>query len=370
MIERLTWAEISLKDYTYNLSKIKKLVGSEVKLMAVVKANAYGHGLVEMGKAARNFGVDFLGVVCLFEGRLLREAGIKTPVLILNYIDPEGVKKALDLSLTVNAMDEEVLRSLDTYARKKGRKAKIHVKIDSGMHRAGLMPEEAPGFIRSIEGYKNIELEGIFTHFATSDEKSLDFTREQLRRFNSVLKSPKLPKNIIIHAANSGATLRMPETYFNMVRPGVISYGMVPSNDFKMPFDPHPILELKTKIVQVRSIGIGETVGYGRTFKAEKETTVGLIPVGYGDGYRRGPNNSGYVLYKGKKVKLLGRVSMDQSSIDLTGIKDVKVGDEVVLISKNRNSGLTVDNVAANWGTINYEVTTSLAGRVSRVFID
>lgn len=369
ILERLVWAQINLKDYFYNLSRIKKLIGFKVKLMAVVKANAYGHGIVEMGKAAEKFGADYMGVVCLYEGRLLREAGVKTPILILNYIDPAGVRQALNLGLTVNVMDEEVLQSLNTYARKTGRKAKIHIKIDSGMHRAGILPEEAVKFIPKVENYKNILLEGIFTHFATSDEKDLGFTREQLGRFNKVIKSIKLPENIIIHAANSGATLRLKESYFNMVRPGVITYGLAPSNDFRIPFRRKPILSLKTRIVQIRRIGKGETVGYGRKFTAEKETVVGLLPVGYGDGYRRGPNNSGIVLISGKEAKILGRVSMDQTSIDLTGHQKAKAGDEVILISNDLESNVCAEKIAERWGTINYEVTTSLAGRVSRVYI-
>ena len=368
MLERLTWAEISLKDYTYNLSQIKKLIGSKVKLMAVVKANAYGHGIVEIGKTAEEWGVDFIGVVCLYEGRLLREAGVKLPILILNYIDPLGVRGALDLGLTVNVMDEEVLGSLDKYARKVGKKAKIHVKIDSGMHRAGLMPEDAVRFIPHIENYKNILLEGIFTHFATSDEKDLGFTMEQLKRFSSVLHKLKLPKDIIIHAANSGATLRLPQTYFNMVRPGIISYGLAPSNYFKIPFKRRPVLTLKTKIVQTRKIGKGETVGYGRKYTAGKETVVGLLPVGYGDGIRRGPNNSGLVMVRGKEAKILGRVSMDQISIDLTGIKNIRVGDEVILISNDSVSNISAEKVAERWGTINYELVTSLSSRISRIY--
>lgn len=370
MLERLTWAEISIRDYSYNLSQIKKLIGPNVKLMAVLKANAYGHGIVEMAKLAERFRAEYLGVVCLYEGRLIRDAGVRLPILVLNYIDAEGAKGAMDLDLTLNVMDEEVLRTLDKYARKKGKRAKIHVKVDSGMHRAGLLPDDALKFIPKIENYKNIFLEGIFTHLATSDEKDLSFTHEQLDRFNKLLKSLKLPEDIIIHAANSGATLRMPESYFNMVRPGIISYGLPPSGDFKLPFIPCPVLQLKSKIAQIRRIGRGETVGYGRTYKADRETLVGLIPIGYGDGYRRGPVNSGFVLIKERKAKILGRVSMDQTSIDLTEIPKTKIGDEVLIISKIEGSGISASEIAQRWGTINYEVISSLASRVSRVYLD
>lgn len=369
MLERLTWAEINLKDYEHNLRQLRKLIGSKVRLMAVIKANAYGHGIVEIAKQAEKSGIEYLGVVCLYEGRLVREAGVKLPILVLNYIDPDGAKRALDLDLTLNVMDEDVLETVDKYARKLGKKAKIHVKIDTGMHRAGLLPDKAIKFIPEIESYKNIILEGIFTHFATSDEKDLSFTHEQLGRFNKLLKSLKLPKGIIIHSANSGATLRSPESHFNMVRPGIISYGLAPSGDFKLPFIPHPVLQLKSKIVQIRRIGKEETVGYGRGYKAIKDTIVGLVPIGYGDGYRRGPANAGFMIVHGKKANILGRVSMDQASIDLTGTPNVNVGDEVVIISNTEGSGISASEIAERWGTINYEMVTGLSGRVSRVYI-
>ncbi len=372
MLERLTWAEISIRDYSYNLSQIKRLIGPKVKLMAVIKANAYGHGIVEMAKQAERLRAEYLGVVCLYEGRLVKDAGVRLPTLVLNYIDAEGAKGALDSDLTLNVMDEEVLRTLDKYARKKGKRAKIHVKVDSGMHRAGLLPDDALKFIPKIENYKNVFLEGIFTHFATSDEKDLSNTFEQLKVFNKCLNilHDKKINPPIIHAANSGATLRIPDSYFNMVRPGIISYGLPPSGDFKLPFNPRPVLQLKSKIVQIRRIGRGETVGYGRAYKADRETLVGLIPIGYGDGYRRGPVNSGFVLIKNSKAKILGRVSMDQTSIDLTEIPKAKIGDEVIIISKIEGSGVSASEIAQRWGTINYEVVSSLASRVSRVYLE
>lgn len=370
MLKRLTWAEISLKDYAYNLSQIKKLVGPKVKLMAILKANAYGHGAVELACQAEKWGASYIGIVCLYEAEELREAGIKLPILILNYIDPKQAEKAIDLGCTLNIMDEEVLKAVDKYARKKGKRVKIHVKIDSGMHRAGMVPEDALKFIPKIENYKNIVLEGIFTHLATSDEKDLNLTRKQLSIFRKLLKSLKV-KGIrppLIHAANSGATLRLPKSYFDMVRPGIISYGLVPSCDFTLPFKPKPILSWKTIIAQIRDIGKGETVGYGRTFKASKKTLVGLIPVGYGDGLRRALSNRWHVLVKGQKAPILGRISMDQTSIDVTQIPRIKVGDEVVIIGKQGKEKITADKMAAKQGTINYEVVTSLAARVSRIY--
>lgn len=371
MLDRLTYAEINLKNFQYNFSQVKKLVGPEVKIMSIVKAIAYGHGAVEIARNAEETGASYFGVVCLYEARQLRQNGIKLPILILNYTDTDSLNDCLDLDITLNIMHENILKSLDKLAGKKNKKAKIHVKIDSGMHRLGLMPDEALKFIPKIENYKNIILEGIFTHFATSDEADLDFTYEQLKTFKKVINTlaERKIRPRFIHAANSAAILRFPESYFNMVRPGIIQYGMLPSGDFKPPFTPKPVMSLKSRIVQIRKIGKGETVGYGRTFTAKKETLVGAIPVGYADGFRRSPNNWGQVLVKGKFAPLLGRVSMDQSSIDLTGIPDVKVGDEVVLIGTQGKNRITAESAAKTIGTINYEVTSAIASRVSRKYL-
>lgn len=370
-MDRLTWAEINLKNFTYNFTSVKKIVGPKVKIMAIVKANAYGHGAVGIARQAEKLKADYLGVVCLYEARQLRDAGIKIPILILNYTDSPSVGDVLDLNLTLNVMDTDVLRTVDRLARKKGKIAKIHVKIDSGMHRLGLLPSQALKFIPEIENYKNIKLEGIFTHFATADEKDLWFTKKQLTTFQNILDELR-GKNIsppFIHAANSAAVLRLPSAYFNMVRPGIILYGLSPSHDFKLPFTPKPVMTLKSRVAQIRCIGRGETVGYGRTFKAKKKTLVGVIPCGYADGLRRGPTNWGFCLVRGKRVPIIGRVSMDQTSIDVTSILNVQAGDEVVLFGRQKSEEISVDEIAKRIGTINYEVVSSIAARVARKYL-
>jgi Alr-MurF fusion protein len=376
MLNRLVWAEICSTYYAHNVRSVKKLIGPRVKLMAVVKANAYGHGAVGIAKFAQKLPVNYLGVVCLYEARELRNNGINLPILILNYIDPEAACVASDLDVTVNCMSLDVLKALDSHARKLGKRAKIHVKIDSGMHRAGLMPDQALKFIPKIEKYKNIILEGIFPHFATSDESDLSFTRQQNLIFqNLVTKLKNTGINPpIFHAANSGATLRLPEAYYDMVRPGICLYGLsptggAPAGEFKFPFKLKPVLELKTKIIQIRTIRKGESVGYSRKFIAAGKTVVGLLPVGYADGFRRAPGRWEYVLVRDQKAPVLGRISMDQTSVGLTGIEDVAVGDEVVLIGSQGNETISADLVAKWLGTINYEVVSSLASRVSRVYI-
>ncbi|MCJ7739795.1 alanine racemase [Candidatus Microgenomates bacterium] len=370
-MDRLTWAEINLRNYSYNFNSIKKIIGSKVKIIAVVKANAYGHGAVEIAKQATELGASYLGVVCMYEAKQLRAAKIKTPILILNYTDPASVSEALDLNLTLNVMDKEVISALDKNAGRKNKTAKIHVKVDTGMHRAGLMLDEALRFIPTIENYRNIRLEGIFTHLATSDERDLSFTYAQLARFDELLAKLKEKKIVpsLIHAANSAASLRVKKAYYNMVRPGVILYGLAPSQDFKMPFTPKPVMSIKSIVIQTRIIEKGETVGYGRTFKAEIKTAVAVIPMGYADGLRRGPVNWGFVLVKGRKIPILGRVSMDQTSIDITNIPHVKTGEEVVLLGKQLNNEITAEDIASKIGTINYEVVAGIASRVSRIYI-
>lgn len=371
MIERLNWLEINLKNYQHNFNSVRKLIGTNVKIMAVVKANAYGHGLVEIARQAQKSGAGYLGVVCLHEARLLRESGNRLPILIFNYIEPNSVEAAIKLDTSLTVMDEKVLKVIDKSARRQNKLVKIHIKIDTGMHRAGMLPGDALRLIPSVENYKNVYLEGVFTHLATSDEKSLDFTKEQLTLFARCIS--KLKENGInpplIHAANSGAVLRLPSAYYDMVRPGIIMYGLAPSADFRLPFHPKPVLSWKSIIAQIRNIGKGETVGYGRTFKAAKKTMVGLVPVGYADGLRRELSNKWHVLVKGRKAPIIGRISMDQMSVDLSQIPNVEIGGEIVIIGKQGKDSISAEDMAAQLRTINYEVISTIGERVSRVYL-
>ncbi len=371
MIERLNWLEINLNNYQHNFNSVRKLVGTKVKIMAVVKANAYGHGLVEIAHEAQKSGASYLGVVCLHEAKLLRESGNRLPILIFNYIDPVSVNDAVKIGASLTVMDEKVLTAVDRSGRKQNKRINIHVKIDTGMHRAGMLPGDALRLIPLVENYKNVYLEGVFTHLATSDEKSLDFTKEQLALFANCISKLK-EKGInppLIHTANSGAVLRLPSAYYYMVRPGIIMYGLAPSVDFRLPFQPKPVLSWKSIIVQIRHIGKGETVGYGRTFKAARRTMVGLVPVGYADGLRRELSNKWYVLVKGRKAPIIGRISMDQISVDLSQIPSVEIGDEVVIIGKQGKDSISAEDMAAQLRTINYEVISTIGERVSRIYL-
>ncbi len=370
-MDRLSFAEINLANFAYNFRSLKKLIGKSTSIMAVVKANAYGHGAIPIAKKALQLGAKYIGVVCLYEAKELRQAGIKAPILIMNYSDEETAVEAAKHDITLNIMDEKVLKAVDKASRGMKKRTKIHVKIDTGMRRGGIYPEEALKFIGRIENYKNVFLEGIFTHFAASDEMDLTFTHEQLASFNKLLKLLK-DKNInppLIHTANSGASLRLSSGYFNLVRPGIIMYGLAPSRDFRMPVKLKPVMTLKSKIVQIKLLQKGDTVGYGRTFQAKRKMMMGLLPIGYGDGYPRALSNKFHILVKGKKASLLGRVSMDQTAVDLSRIKNVKVGDEVVLIGRQGKETILAGDIAKICSTINYEIVVGIAPRIPRVYV-
>jgi Alr-MurF fusion protein len=371
MSDRLVIAEIDLGAYEDNLQKIRSRLTSETKLMAVVKANAYGHGAIELAKAAERAGAAYLGVVCLYEARQLRDAGISLPILILNYIDHASALEAIDLDCDVTVMDEEVIRGVGN----SGKKSRLHLKVDTGMHRAGADPAQILTLAQTIQSFPNLEFHGLFTHFANADDADLSFAKVQLNVFKKVVT--ELENNGIrpplIHAANSAATLCLSESHFDMVRPGICTYGLTPfsqthlqNSQFLQEFA--PVLSLKTQIIRIHEIVPGETVGYGRTFKATRPTRVGLLPVGYADGFTRSPSNWGEVLVGGKRAPVIGRVSMDQSSIDLTDIPEAQTHDEVILLGEQMNEKITADDIAARVGTINYEVVTRLTSRISRVY--
>lgn len=375
MPDRLSVAIINLENYTHNLHEVAKIVGENVKIMAVIKANAYGHGIEKMGEAAVKAGASYLGVVSLGELKRLRSAGIKSPILILNYIDAGSLAEAIDNDGSITVMDQQIIADLQAAAKGSSRIVNVHIKVDTGMHRAGCDPKEIVPLAKQIIEAPNLRLEGIFTHLAESEALSQNFTHEQLKVFNQCVENLKDAgfSPPLIHCANSAATIAMPETHFTMVRPGLISYGLSPfdsdhekykfvANNFK------PVMSLRTTVVFVRKLSIGETVGYNRRWTAERPSTVALLPVGYGDGWRRSPHNAGHVLVNGHKVPIIGSVSMDQTVIDVTDIPPVTVGDEAVLIGTQHNKAITADDVAQAYQTINYEVVTALSDRIHRQY--
>jgi len=341
-----------------------------VAVIAVVKANAYGHGAASVARAALQAGAAGLAVHRAIEGVELRRAGIDAPILVMGYTPPDGADLIARWRLTPSLMTLEFAQALSTQAAKTGLTIPVHVKVDSGMSRYGLLPGEVVAYLRALTGLPGITLEGMFTHFATADWADQTHVRQQLAVFNDVIAVARgagfsIP---VIHAANSAATMRLPEAHFNAVRCGVAMYGLDPSGEWPPAFPIQPVLSLKSRVSRVRELPPGSGVSYGRTYITQGKVRAALVPVGYGDGYHRSLSNQGYVLIRGQRAPLIGRVCMDQFVVDVSHIAGVEQDDEVVLIGEQGGERIRAEQVAALAGTINYEVTTSLLPRVARAY--
>ncbi len=367
----LTWAEIDLDAIASNVQGFKRCVGPDVRLIGVVKANAYGHGAIPVAKAMLEAGADMLAVHRSLEGAELRTAGIQCPILVMGYTPLDGVDLVVKCGLTPSLMTVEFARALSSRALAEGLQVPVHIKVDSGMSRYGIFPDEVIEFLRVIYSLQGIVVEGLFTHFATADELELTYVRQQLKIFSQVVETTRqagfhIP---IVHAANSAAALVLPEAHFNAVRPGIGLYGLQPSGSWSSPIELQPALSLKSRVCRVRMLPAGAGVSYGRTFVTSKPTLAALVPVGYGDGYHRCLSNQGYVLIRGKRVPIIGRVCMDQFVVDVSTVPDVQLEDEVVVIGAQGGEQIRAEEIARLAGTINYEVTTSLLPRVPRFYL-
>ena len=366
----VTWAEIDLDAIAFNIQAFKRHVGKKVKVIGVVKANAYGHGAAPVAESALKAGAEMLAVHRMIEGVELRKAGIQAPILIMGYTPADGAEQTVAWKLTPSLMTLEFARALSQRATAEGVSIPVHIKVDSGMSRYGLMPEEVVAFLQAIAGLPGIQLEGLFTHFATADWADQSNARQQLSVFNEVSTATRqagfdFP---MLHAANSAAMMRLPEAHFDAVRTGIAMYGLEPSSEWSPPFEIHPALTLKSSVCRVRMLPAGAGVSYGRTYITTRPTRVALVPVGYGDGFHRILSNKGSVLIRGRRAAILGRVCMDQIVVDASDIPDVQQDDEVVLVGKQGAASIRAEEVAKLAGTINYEVTTSLQPRVARLY--
>jgi len=365
----ITWAEIDLAALRANVRAIKEFVGPRVEMFAVVKANAYGHGAIEVARAALAAGATRLAVHRVNEGVELRNAGIDAPILLLGYAPLAAAPIVARYRLTPTVITREFAEALAGYVDEP---IPVHVKVDTGMGRYGLLPEEVLDFARALEAMDHIVLEGVYTHFATADEADQSYMRRQFRIFRNALSSLENAgiRPLIRHACNSAATLSFPEAHLDAVRPGIALYGMLPSDEWSPPVSLRPALSLKSRVARVRVLPPGSSIGYGRTFVTEKATRVALVPVGYGDGYHRILSNRGEVLIRGRRARILGRVSMDQIVVDASAIPNVQMEDEVVLIGEQGEDAIRAEEVARWANTINYEVTTALLPRVARVYLN
>ncbi len=367
----LTYLEIDLDAIAHNVRVIKMHIGPQVKLIAVVKANAYGHGALEVAQTALRHGASWLAVARADEGISLRQAGIVAPILVMNYTPLGEIEEALRHDLTLTLSDLEPARSISAIASRLGRAATVHIKVDTGMGRFGLLPDEVLPFMQELAALPGVQVEGLYTHFAVADLADKDYTRQQFRRFQQVrdrlsAAGYRIP---LCHAANSAATLDLPETHLDAVRVGIAMYGLRPSSEVEPAVPLRPALSLKSHVARVRTLPAGSSISYGRTYITPREMTVALVPVGYGDGYHRLISNRGAVLINGRRAPIVGRVCMDQVIVDVSQAGLVELNSEVVLIGSQGKERITAEEVATWAETINYEVVTALLPRVPRLYV-
>lgn len=366
-----TWAEIDLAHLVHNFKEIKKRVGQEVGVMAIVKAQGYGHGIIQVSRVLEEEGVNYFGVTSPQEAFLLREGGIKSSILILGPTMLDQAKEIIEKDITQTICTKEMAYTLAGECKRLKKRLKVHIEVDTGMGRTGVPYQRALKLIEEVIKIPELEAEGIFTHFSTADEEDKSFTREQIKRFKEVLEKLGEEKIDIPfkHAANSAGVLNFPEGYFNMVRPGLALYGIYPSGYISRSLDLHPVMSLKSKVIYLKRVSKGATISYGKTYVTNKNTTIAILPIGYKDGYNRLLSNKGEVILKGKRVRIAGRVCMDQTIIDVGEVPDVKVGDEVVLIGKQGRERVSVEEIAKKVDTVPHEVVCRIAERVPRIYL-
>jgi alanine racemase len=360
------WLEIDRGAIINNLRRFQDL--TSVRVMAVVKANGYGLGITEVAKVVSNAGADCCGVARIDEALELRSAGIETPIQILGYTHNDRFLEAIsnDVTLTIFHLDQVGI--VQAAASQVGRPGKVHVKVDTGMSRLGATPETAFEIVKQFNQQPDVILEGIFTHFACADELNNPLTGQQEELFLDLVREIQASgiKTPIVHAANSAAALTRPSSYFDMVRVGIALYGMKPSNEVPLPDNFKTTLTWKAQISSILHLPPGRGISYGHAYVTKEHETIGVVPVGYGDGYRRVFGNQ--VLIHGKRTPVVGKVCMDQIMVQLDNIPEAKVGDEVVLLGKQGDETIKAGELAERWGTINYEMTCDLSARVPRFY--
>ena len=366
-----TWLEIDQSAIRHNLRLLRGLTGPQTRLMAIVKANAYGHGAAATARSVLAAGASALGVAGLAEALELRDATVDAPILVMSYVPPGGVPTAIGHNLTLTLFDAAQARACDRAARATGRRLKAQVKLDSGMGRMGALVEDAPALQEQLADLPWLQVEGCYTHFAQADE-DLDWTREQLRRFLAAVAAMRRrgARFSTLHSANSAATLALPESHLDLARPGIALYGLSPSDTVPLPPGFRPALTWKTQIVQLKDLPAGHGVGYGRAWTASSATRMALLPVGYEHGFRRAPHEPAGVLLRGQVAPVIGRISMDKTAIDVSSIPGARVGDEVVLLGRQGEACISAEMLAARFGSSNYEVATGLSARMPRLQLD
>jgi alanine racemase len=380
----LIWAEIDLGAIAGNVRELRRLTDPRAKVMAVVKADGYGHGACEVARTALAAGAEWLGVARLHEAVRLRESGLAAPLMVLGYTPPEDAKRLVEFDLRQSVYSLAAAEAYAAEARRRGGRVRVHLKVDTGMGRLGLVPAALAGVggpgpvgdelartAGAIARLPGLEVEGIFTHFAASDSADKTHARGQLRLFLEVLERLRRDglEFAVRHAANSAAVIDLPESHLDLVRPGIALYGLRPSDEVDLTrIRLTPAMALKTRIVHLKQVPAGTCVSYGLTHRTPSPTVIATIPTGYADGYRRLLSSRGEMLVGGRRVPVVGRVCMDLTMLDVGAVPSPRVEDEVVIFGRQGDEAITADDLARALGTINYEIVCDLTPRVVRIY--
>ena len=388
VIYRATSAQVDLEAFQHNLRIIKSIVDPNVATMAIIKADAYGHGAIPCARAALKEGVNYLGVGIIQEGIELRESGISSPILILGGVYPNELEDLIKYYLSTSLSNSKLAQAISKKAELAGKNVGVHIKVDTGMGRLGVQPKDFTCLLDSVMNYKNLKLEGIFTHLACADEKDPETTHNQIIAFSRVLEelhaikiSKLLSTNgpLLIHSANTAGLLRFPKSRFNMVRPGISLYGSLPSPVLNPALNEslkekglnklQPVMQWKTKVIQVQTLKKGVPVSYGQRYVTRRDSRIATLPVGYADGLSRRLSNNMEFLIKAKRVKQVGTICMDMCLVDITDIPDIEIGEEAVIFGSQGKSQILVEELAAQAETIPYEILCGVGKRVPRIYI-
>jgi alanine racemase len=367
------WAEVNLDNIAHNVKEIRRITDKKTEIMGVVKADAYGHGVMEVAKTLIENGVTRLAVSMLDEAIQLRQNGIDVPILILSYTDPRRAEEIILHDVTQTVFSHDLAEALSEAAVRLDKNIKIHIKIDTGMTRVGFMPGySAVKNVVRISKLPKIIIEGLFTHFASADESDKSYTNMQFERFMSIVSELNrigiyIP---VKHVCNSAGIIEYPEMHLNMVRPGIVLYGMYPSEEVRKDrIDLRPAMTLKANIILVKEVEADNCISYGRIFKTQRDSKIATLPIGYADGYTRLLTTKGRVLVNGQSVPIVGKICMDQCMIDITDVEgSVNVGDEAVLFGSQNGNEIKIEDLADKIGTINYEIACIIGKRIPRVY--
>jgi alanine racemase len=373
---RATRAEIDLQAFQHNLQNIRNFLDPQTKIMAVIKADAYGHGAIPCAQVAVKHGADYLGVAVIEEGIELRESGVSAPILILAGILPDEVEELVRHDLETVLCTPALAKALSNEAEKQNKTVSIHIKVDTGMNRLGVTPEKLPTLLDQIRNLNNLKIEGVSTHFSSADDEDHSITQKQLNKIHTalgILQKEGVPASMI-HSANSSALFKFPESRFDMVRPGLILYGALPSPSLQTVFDREkklkpfqPVMQWKSQIILVKPVSSGQAVSYSGSFTTQRESLIATLPIGYADGLQRILSNKMDVLIRGQRAPQVGNICMDMILIDVTEVSGVQAGDEVVIFGRQGDQQISVEELALKAQTIPYEILCNVGKRVQRV---